>query len=172
LFRLQTSFSAACLLLKQYRWVELACIEKLIFEQICWSYCVRHLQGDALYKVTPTNSVKGFKNIYPQPGWVYGHLNRIAHISPRQSIEYLDFSGTNKPGIVLSSAKHCAKCGFLLLFLVDMFQVCSEYVYSDYYKKFFYTKRASDGGLHLNPKRKTKAATLRFQTRLRIVERS
>jgi hypothetical protein len=37
LFRLKTSFSTARFLLRQHYWIELACIEKLIFEQICWS---------------------------------------------------------------------------------------------------------------------------------------
>ena len=93
LFRLQTSFSTARFLLRQHYWIELACIEKLIFEQICWSYNVRHLQGSKLYAVSPTSAVKAFKNLYPDAGIIYGLLNDIAHISPRRSKDYLDFYG-------------------------------------------------------------------------------
>ncbi len=170
LFRLQTSFSTARFLLRQHYWIELACIEKLIFEQICWSYNVRHLQGSKLYAVSPTSAVKAFKNLYPDAGIIYGLLNDIAHISPRRSKDYLDLSDTKAPGVFMVSAKQTAKCAFLLLVLVDMFQVCSEYVYRDYHKRFLYTVRGKDGGLRLKAKRKTQTAIQRFQPRLKRIE--
>jgi hypothetical protein len=172
LVRLKTSFSTARFLLRQHYWIELACIEKLIFEQICWSYNIRHLQGSQLYDVSPTNAVKAFKTLYPEAGRIYGFLNDISHISPRRSKDYLDLSDMKNKGVFLASAKQTAKCAYLLLFLVDMFQVCSEYVYSDYFKKFLHTKPGKDDGLSLNPKRKTKAVTLKFQKCLKRVESS
>lgn len=169
LLRLETSFSVACLLLRQFFWIELACIEKLIFEQICWSYCVRHLEGDELYATSPTSSVHKFKKLYPQAGRIYGYLNKISHISPEESGQYIDVSDITKPGVYLASAKETATCAHLLLFLVDMFQVCAEYIYSDYYKSLLHTKRC-DGQIQINPKRKTKAAILKFQQRLRDIK--
>jgi hypothetical protein len=170
LLRLETSFSVARLLLRQHYWIELACIEKLIFEQICWSYCIRHLQGSPLYEVSPTNGVKTFKKFYPEAGWIYGSLNDISHISPRRVKEYLDLSDIKNPGVYLGSAKQAAKCAYLLLFLVDMFQVCSEYIYQDYYKSFLYTKRGKNGSLCLRTNRKTQKAILKFQPRLKRIE--
>jgi len=170
LLRLETSFSVARLLLRQHYWIELACIEKLIFEQICWSYCVRPLQGSPLYEVSPTNSVKVFKKLYPNAGWIYGFLNDISHISPRRVKEYLDLSDIKSPGVCLGSAKQTANCAYVLLFLVDMFQVCSEYVYRDYYKNFLHTKRGKNGALCLKANRKTWKAILNFQPRLKRIE--
>lgn len=166
LFRLKTSFSTARFLLRQHYWIELACIEKLIFEQICWSYNIRHLQGRPLYRVSPTGAVRAFKSFYPDAGIIYGLLNDISHISPSRSKDYLDLSDEKKPGVFLASAKQTAKCAYLLLFLVDMFQVCSEYIYQDYHKRFLYTVRGKNGVLHPKAKRKTKAAIQRFQERL------
>jgi hypothetical protein len=170
LFRLKTSFSTARFLLRQHYWIELACIEKLIFEQICWSYNVRHLEGSKLYAASPTSAVKAFKTLYPDAGIIYGLLNDIAHISPRRSKDYLDLSDARDPGVFMASAKQTAKCAYLLLFLVDMFQVCSEYVYRDYHKRFLYTVRVKNGGLHLKAKRKTKTAIQVFQPRLKRIE--
>ena len=170
LLRLETSFSVAGFLLRQHYWIELACIEKLIFEQICWSYCVRHLQGGPLYEVLPTSAVKGFKNLYPDAGRIYGFLNDISHISPERSKDYLELSNLKNKGVFLASAKQTAKCAYLLLFLVDMFQVCSEYVYRDYHKRLLYTTRRKNGELCLKTKRKTKTATQKFHPRLKRIE--
>ena len=170
LLRLETSFSVARFLLQQHYWIELASIEKLIFEQICWTYCIRHLQGEPLYKVSPTSAVKGFKNLYPDAGRIYGFLNDISHISPERSRDYLALSDMRNKGVFLASAKQTAKCAYLLLLLVDMFQVCSEYVYRDYHKRLFYTTRRKNGDLCLKTKRKTKTAIQRFQPRIKRIE--
>jgi len=170
LLRLETSFSVARMLLRQHYWIELASIEKLIFEQICWCYCIRHLQGDPLYEVSPTSAVKGFKILYPDAGRIYGFLNDISHVSPRRSKDYLDLTDIKSPGVFLGSARQTAKCAYLLLFLVDMFQVCSEYVYRDYHKRLLYTARGKNGELCLKTKRKTKTAMQKFHPRLKRIE--
>jgi hypothetical protein len=135
LLRLHSSFFTACFLLRQGLWLELACILKLILEQLAWSYAVRHLEGQQLFSTSPTASVGLLKKIYPSAGKMYGLLNGTAHISPEQTVEYLDFS-ESFPQVFLSSPKQSAKCAYFLLMLSDIYVICSEYVHTEYYSTF------------------------------------
>lgn len=131
LLRLQVSFSTALLLLREGKWLELACIEKLILEQIAWAYAVRDLEGDALFDTLPSKTIKLLHKVFPQAGQLYGWLNRDAHINPEQTIEYLDFSGVT-PRVFLASPRRTARAAYFLLLLADLYQVCSEIVYAEY----------------------------------------
>ena len=165
LLRLQTSFRCACFLLRQHCWLELACILKLILEQIAWSYVVRSLQGEVLFGAEPTKTVGVFKKFYSTAGKMYGLLNETSHISPERTIDYLDFSEKH-PGVFLSSGQQSARYAYFLLLLVDMYLVTSEFIHADHYQKRQLTFIDGSGNVTLNPKRKLLKHIDRFRKRL------
>jgi hypothetical protein len=169
LLRLQTSFRVACLLLRQYAWVELACILKLIVEQIAWSYAVRHLEGDALFRMAPTKTIGLLKAFYPNASKMYGLLNKTSHMSPEQTVEYLEFS-TRHPGVYLTSARHTAKCGYFLLLLVDMYLLVSEYVHYGHYRSRYVSIDSKKGEMLTKPNKKLLSKIESFRKRLIAVQ--
>ena len=169
LLRLQTSFRVACLLLRQYAWVELACILKLIVEQIAWSYAVRHLEGDALFRMAPTKTIGLLKAFYPNASKMYGLLNKTSHMSPEQTVEYLEFS-TRHPGVYLTSARQTAKCGYFLLLLVDMYLLVSEYVHYGHYRSRYVSIDSKKGEMLTKPNKKLLSKIESFRKRLIAVQ--
>jgi hypothetical protein len=169
LLRLQTSFRVACLLLRQYARVELACILKLIIEQIAWSYAVRHLEGDPLFRMAPTKAVGLLKAFYPNASKMYGLLNKTSHISPEQTVEYLEFS-TQHPGVYLTSARHTAKCGYFLLLLLDLYLLVSEYVHHLHYRSRYVSIDSKKGEMLTKPNKKLLSKIERFRKRLIAVQ--
>jgi len=170
LLRLQTSFRVACLLLRQHAWVELACILKLIVEQIAWSYAVRDLEGDALFWMAPTKAIGLVKAFCPNAPKVYGLLNETSHMSPEQTVEYLEFS-TRHPGVYLTSARHTAKCAYFLLLLLDMYLLVSEYVHHGYYRSRYVSVDRKKGEVLTKPNKKLVLKIQSFRKRLIAVQK-
>lgn len=168
--RLQTSFLSACLLLRQHYWLELSCILKLMLEQIAWSYAIRHSEPQTLFATSPTKAVTAFRNFYPTAGQLYGVLNEMSHISPRRTIDYLDFS-QEEPQVYLASAQQSARNAYFLLLLVDMYIATSEFIFSDHYQKRHATELDLAGGSVLKAKLKILPAIERFRRRLNRLQK-
>jgi hypothetical protein len=165
LMRLYSSFRSACLLLRQHYWVEMACILKLILEQLAWSYVVCRLEGKLFFARVPSKAVATYKTFYPTAGKLYGWLNEASHVSPERTIDYLDFSG-KRPGVYLSSSFEAAKHAYFLVLLVDMFLVTSEFMHGYRYEKLLYTRTDQAGDVTLNPRRKVLKTIEQFRKRL------
>jgi hypothetical protein len=169
LVRLQTSFRVACQLLRQYHWVELACILKLILEQLAWSYSVRGLEGDKLFRTSPTKAITALKQFYPAAGQMYGLLNRTSHVEPTLTGEYIEFR-TNYPAVFLTSARNTAPCAYFLLLLADIYLLVSEFIHSDHYKSFKYLQ-ISKTGVRQRARREILSHIRRHRRRLMAVQR-
>jgi hypothetical protein len=148
LVRLQSSYFAACALMRQYLWVEFACILKLILEQLAWSYAVRDLEGPKLFATKPSN----------------GFLNHTAHISPNLTAEYIEF-GMRVPTVFLASAKYAARCAYFLLLTTDIYLLVSEFVHEQYYVSFNHLRPTKRGAVS-RERRKFLSEIMRFRRRL------
>jgi hypothetical protein len=150
--------------LRQHWWLELACILKLILEQIAWSYAVRSLEGEVLFGTEPTKTVSIYKQFYRAAGKMYGILNETSHVSPERTIEYLDFSGKH-PGFSYRLDNRPQNCAYFLLLLIDMYLVTSEFIHGEYYERRLYT-RLQSGKVTLKPRKKILVPIERFRKKL------
>lgn len=164
LIRLQSSYLAACALMRQYLWVELACILKLILEQLAWSYAVRDLQGEKLFATKPSKSITCLKLFYPSADKMYGLLNETAHITPKLTAEYIEFE-TLAPSVYLASARYAARCAYFLLLATDVYLLVSEFVHAQHYDSFHHL-RLKAGGRASRTRRTFLSAVMRFRKSL------
>ncbi len=164
LVRLQSSYSTACALMRQYLWVEFACILKLILEQLAWSYAIRDLEGPKLFATKPSKAIAQLKSFYRTADKMYGLLNHTAHISPDLTAEYIEF-GMHVPTVFLASAKYAARCAYFLLLTTDIYLLVSEFVHEQYYVSFNHLRPTKRGAVS-RERRKFLSEIMRFRRRL------
>jgi len=164
LVRLQSSYLTACALMRQYLWVELTCILKLILEQLAWSYAARDLTGAKLFATKPTDCIARLKPFYQPAGKMYGFLNETAHISPELTAEYIEF-GMRVPTVFLASAKYAARCAYFLLLTTDIYLLVSEFVHEKYYDSFKHLRLTKRSRIS-RERRQFLSAVMRFRRRL------
>ncbi len=164
LFRLQTSFRAACVLCETRMGFEVFCLAKLILEQIAWAYAVYEIEDELLYKVKPSNCINRLKRLYPRVGRMYGFMNDQAHMDPKT---ISDFTKVDAEGIrvVLRDADKCLLGCWYLLQLTDVYGACTEVIYRRWYTTFeFINKRGTEP--KLRSRRKSRAEIKMFEAKL------
>lgn len=117
----------------------------MILEQIAWVYSIHMLNDDSLFKVKPTKCISKLKPLFPKAGDLYGQLSEIAHISPENTLQYIQ-NEKGQLNILLTSYSESEFDALKLLFLADMYVVVAEIIFADLLKSFTYTKRAKDTG--------------------------
>jgi hypothetical protein len=149
LFRLQSTFRATMITIRQGLHFESAGLERLILEQLAWIYIIHNLDvgRDELFKIQPSKCITGFKRIFPYAGELYGLLSESGHIMPHTILRYIDGDLT----IHVASSKYAKYDAYHLLLLCDMYVVLSEFIYADLLKKFRHISRKSKGEFY--PKR-------------------
>lgn len=131
LIRLEVSFKSACFLCDKAFNFEALSIGKLILEQIAWSYAVHNINDDKVFKIKPPKAISCLKDILPNVGWVYGHLNKEAHLDP-QVHKTLVTVENEYPKVILHDSRKSLQTGLLLLILVDFYGIIMEVIYREF----------------------------------------
>jgi len=158
LMRLISSFKASSFLIEKGYNFEAMCINKLILEQIAWAYKVHRIENDNVFKIKPPSSITSLRNsLYPNAGKVYGFFNKHAHMEPTVLHQVLNFDGEEMKVILLRKDISLIT-GYYLMILADIYGICMEYVYKDFFSEFDFLKHNSKGGY--TPKKSRKSAKL------------
>jgi hypothetical protein len=165
LFRLQSTFRAVMITIRQGLHFESAAMERLILEQLAWIYSIHNLDDskDDFFKIQPSKCVTGFKQVFPYVGKFYGLLSESGHITPNMTFRYIVVEDGGLT-VYVTSSKYAKYDAFNLLLLCDMYIVLSELIYADLLKKFRHLSRNSKGELRPKPNRPMVKILKRYQS--------
>lgn len=137
LWRLQSSFKSALILIRHSYFYESIAILRLILEQISWVYSIYNLDDqDRLMKVKPTKTIDKIKIIFPQAGKLYGYLSKYAHLSSEIVSEYLKVSDEYADITIKGNNGEMAL--YILLLLVDLYATVCELIFFDLLQEIHY----------------------------------
>jgi hypothetical protein len=89
LFRLQSTFQASVLVIRQGMHYEAQALLRLIVEQLAWAMVILDYEDDSFFAVQPNRCISEFKKLFPDSGRIYGDLSSGAHLSPQTTVRYL-----------------------------------------------------------------------------------
>jgi hypothetical protein len=92
LFRLQSTFQAAVLLVRQGMHFEVQAILRLIIEQLAWAKAILEYEDERFFAIRPTRCIAHLKMLFPESGRLYGDLSTGAHLSPETTLRYISES--------------------------------------------------------------------------------
>jgi hypothetical protein len=165
LFRLQSTFQAVMITIRQGLHFESAGLERLILEQLAWIYTIHNLNidRDEFFKIQPSKCITGFKQIFPYAGELYGLLSESGHIMPHTILRYITMENGDLT-VHIASSKYAKYDAYHLLLLCDMYVVLSELIYADLLKKFRHISRKSKREFHPKDNRPMIKILSRYQS--------
>jgi hypothetical protein len=128
LFRLQNTFQAVLLCIKQNLYFEASSLSRMILEQLSWIYRVHKLEFIELFDTRPNDCIKYLKPLFLDVGRLYGELSNSVHLSPAIIPDYVDKDLSIRMGDVKQSYKNL----YILFHLTDIFCVVGESIYVNY----------------------------------------
>lgn len=132
LIRLESTFFATALLLKQRLAFETMALCRLILEQLSWAYTVHTFEDiDGVIELKPTKCVSNLKRALPYVGKVYGYLTKHAHMDPKTHSRYLGFED-DMAVVRYPSPGFINDVVYAVLIMTDAYRIVSEYVSWDY----------------------------------------
>jgi hypothetical protein len=127
LFRLQSTFQACVLVVRQGMHYETQALLRLIVEQLAWAKAILDFDDDTFFAIQPTHCISGLKPLFPEAGRMYGDLSSGAHLSPKTTVRYLSESD-GLFQIAHSLGDWCLVDCLRLLKVADYFSVMCEFV--------------------------------------------
>ncbi|MCU1487399.1 MAG: hypothetical protein JWN67_4145 [Actinomycetia bacterium] len=128
LVRLQNTFQAALLLVRQGLHFEAFALQRMILEQLAWAVAIHEDESESIFDVRPHKSIPSLKALFPLVGKLYGELSETAHIMPDTTLRYVSraedgqlFVHHRQRGLAWADAVR-------LLLLVHVFAVVAEYI--------------------------------------------
>jgi hypothetical protein len=88
LFRLQSTFQASVLLVRQGMHYEAQALLRLIIEQLAWAKRILEYEDESFLAIQPTQCITDLKRLFPDSGKLYGDLSSGAHLSPKTTGRY------------------------------------------------------------------------------------
>jgi hypothetical protein len=92
IFRLQSTFQAAVLVVRQGMHFETEALARLVLEQLAWTMAVIDFEDTGFMKLQPYRCIGVLEELLPDAGRLYGKLSGGAHISPDATLRYLRYS--------------------------------------------------------------------------------
>jgi hypothetical protein len=170
LIRLESTFFATALLLKQRLAFETVALCRLILEQLSWAYAVHTFEDiDGVIDLKPTKCVSNLKRALPYVGKAYGYLTKHAHMDPETHSRYLGsedgmaFVRYPSPGFINDVA-------YAVLIMTDTYRIVSEYVSWDYLNEHLACRKNETGEITLVEKRPFRQLIRDFE--VRVLDRS
>lgn len=134
-FRLENTFIAALLCLKQGLFAEAFMLERIILEQIAWIYQIYDYEGD-FFKLKPSMSISTLKKIFPKIGILYGILSDFIHLDPKVNWSYVNYEENEGALITMYKSSDLLVSLKFILYLLDMYCIVGEIIYKDMISDF------------------------------------
>jgi hypothetical protein len=170
LIRLESTFFATVLLLKQRLAFETVALCRLILEQLSWAYTVHTFEDiDGVIDLKPTKCVSNLKRALPYVGKAYGYLTKHAHMDPETHSRYLS-SEDGMAFVRYPSSSFINDVAYAVLIMTDTYRIVSEYVSWDYLSEHLACWKNETGEITLVDKRPFRQLIRDFE--VRVLDRS
>jgi len=108
-----------------------------------------------MFALNPQSQITKLKETVPEAGRLYGVLSDQAHIPPRVSLRYLDFSKADDPGIYFTMFQYSDIDLTMLAKLTDAYCVCVGVVAASTRPRWGCASVSADGSIKISKRRET-----------------
>lgn len=127
LLRLQNTFQAVVLLVRQGLHFEVQTLSRLILEQLAWAHAVSGYEDASYTDLRAERCISGLKQMLPNMGRMYGELSKTTHMRFETTLRYVKSDGRQM--IVTHRATDVALVdAYHLLVLADAFRVECDHI--------------------------------------------
>lgn len=163
--RLQMSFQAAVVMVRQGLHFESCGMARLILEQLAWIVRVHELRDGGHFRVKPQSCFGDLKMLVPEAGEVYGRLSEVAHLHPEWTALYVTVE-QGEAMLHLRQPGETKGDALMLLYLADLHRSISEYVDREVLDAPAALERTPEGEWRIKPERPLRPLLREYREKL------